>query len=312
MNKITNADVYAKVTDAIVAALDKGVAPWRKPWTGHGPKNLISKKEYRGANVFLLMCTPFTSPWWLTYNQARSLGGHVKRGEKGTTIIFWQIGKREHTDASGVKEMKKFFLLRYYTVFNVEQTEGIDPKKIPSTEVRVVSEAERISAAEAIANDYTHEFGGPNVTVVRGSNQAFYSPSLDTINLPDLSQFSANEEYYSTLFHELTHSTGHDTRLKRKFGSSFGNHAYSEEELVAEFGAAFLCGAAGIEKREVLENSAAYLKHWASKLKDNPKWVVQAASAAQKAADHVLGFDREKVEDEAEGETQDAPVETAV
>lgn len=308
MSKITNKDVYAKVTDAIVAALDKGVAPWRKPWSGNGPKNLISKKDYRGINVFLLVSQPYASPWWLTFNQARSLGGCVRRGEKGTTIVFWQIGKRTEKDANGTETIKKSFLLRYYTVFNVEQCDGIDPKKVPATEVRETTEADRIHAAESIAQDYVEEFGGPNVTVVPGSNRACYAPTLDTVNVPDLRQFHGNEEYYSTLFHELTHSTGHGNRLDRKFGDRFGDHAYSEEELVAEFGAAFLCGHAGITKREVLENSAAYLKSWASKLKENTKWVVHAASQAQKAADHILGLDRKNEEDESEeGENVNAP-----
>lgn len=277
-------NVYEIVTQRILDSLARGVAPWRKPWRSTGaqgmPKNLISDKEYRGVNVLLLGTAPFTSPYWLTFKQAKERGGSVRKGEKGTPIVFYKTypGKASKGDEAGAKRR---WVMRYYTVFNVEQCEGLRGVPVPAADARTPHE--RIEACEDVVRGYR----GPSIEI---GSLTCYSPVADTIRVPPIDSFDQREEYYSTLFHEMVHSTGAKGRLEREGivnGTTFGDHRYSFEELVAECGAAFLCGEAGIDSK-TLDNSAAYLAHWASKLKSEPKWIVQAASQAAKAADLVL------------------------
>jgi antirestriction protein ArdC len=291
-------DVYQIVTDRIIAHLEAGVVPWQKPWNASttGPRNLVSKKPYRGINLFLLACSGFSSPYFVTYKQAGELGGNVKAGEKGLPVVFWKwldkkAGEGEGEEIEGTAP-GKIPLLRYYTVFNIEQTEGIDPAKIPVIEeidndVDPIEEAERIIAAM------------PNRPVMKWEGaQAYYRPSSDVVVLPEMKTFYNSSKYYTTAFHELTHSTGHACRLGRHEKDknlSFGSQDYSKEELVAEMGAAFLCAEAGIIQ-DTIENSAAYIQSWLKKLKDDRRMVVFAAAAAQKSAEFIL--DRENVIEE--------------
>lgn len=269
--------VYQVITDRILESLSNGVVPWRKPWVTTAPKNLISGKDYRGVNVFLLQSAPHDSAYWLTFNQARKLGGSVRKGQRGTPVIFWKITE----ELNGRGRVEKNFILRYYTVFNVSQCDGITaPPAIVRPAFNPIEECERIVDAFADKPPIDH-----------GGSVACYIPSLDRIQLPLREAFSSAPEYYSTLFHELIHSTGAASRLARKGvidPSSFASHSYSEEELVAECGAAFLCGQAGIVG-STLDNSAAYIAHWAKKLKSEPRWIVNACAQAAKAADLVLG-----------------------
>lgn len=270
--------VYSIVTDQILKQLESGVAPWRKPWTMRPPKNLISERYYRGINVFLLASSGYGSPYWLTYKQATERGGHVRKGEHGTKVVFWKIGTREVEDADGDTVERKSILLRYYTVFNVEQCEGIEsPNLAPA--VNPIEECERIVARM------------PNPPAVEQDARAWYRPANDTVGIPSRNAFHSAEAYYATLFHELTHSTGHPKRLGREGIeklNTFGSESYSKEELIAEMGAAMLCGVAGIEQR-TLSNSAAYLQAWIDALKSDSRLVVSAASQAQKAADYIQG-----------------------
>jgi antirestriction protein ArdC len=286
------ADVYQIITDRIVAILEKGTAPWRKPWAGNGsdPTNLVSKRGYSGINYFMLSASEYTSPHWLTYKQAKDLGGHVRKGEKGTPVIFWKLLDREE-NGEPVEGAKKIPFLRYYTVFNLEQCEGVE---IPASLEPKTYAHDPIEAAEAV------QLAMPNRPVVNivQSGRAFYSPSKDSVTVPELSQYAKPEEYYSTLFHELTHSTGHESRLNREGITErhhFGSATYSREELVAEMGAAFLCGHCGIENA-TLENSAAYLQGWIKALNGDKKLAVVAAAQAQKAANYILNI--KHVEDE--------------
>jgi antirestriction protein ArdC len=270
-------NVYEIITDRIIESLTKGVVPWRKPWKTETPKNLISGKEYRGVNVLLLGSSTYESPWWLTFNQARDLGGSVKKGERGTPVVFWKVYDKE----SEKGEQDRRFVLRYYTVFNIAQCEGV---KAPASIVRPSFNS--IEACEQIVSGFE---GKPRID--HGGTRAFYNPIEDRIQMPVRESFVSAEEYYSTLFHELAHSTGSHDRLARKSllnASSFDTHAYSFEELIAECGSAFLCGHAGIAS-STLDNSAAYIKHWANVLRSEPKWIVNAAAQAAKAADLVLG-----------------------
>ena len=250
-------------------------------------RNLISKKAYRGINVFLLGCAGFTSPYWLTFKQAKELGGSVKKGERGNIVVFWKWLFKEEEQENGEIEEVKIPMLRYYTVFNVDQCEGIPADIIPALDDNT-NTLEPIEAAEQLISSMPL---CPSISY--GGNRAFYSPSADRVQLPALEQYEIAEEYYSTAFHELAHSTGHKSRLNRKEITShnpFGSKEYSKEELTAEMTASYLCAVTGIEQATI-ENSAAYIQGWLKKLKDDRKMIVYAAAAAQKAADFIRGIE---------------------
>ncbi len=278
--------VYDVITTRIVELLQQGTIPWRKPWSaGAGePRNLASGKGYRGVSVFLLSAMPFASPYWLTYRQAAERGGTVRKGSKGCPVVFWRWSNGDDEQAEsgqgGAPAKRRAPLLRYYTVFNAEQCDGI------ATPATVARNFEPISECERIVRSM------PNAPrIENGASQAFYRPSTDTITTPSAQLFNSPALYYSTLFHELTHSTGHESRLARKGitdTSMFGSHEYSREELIAEMGAAFLCGTAGIEAA-TLQESTAYLASWIKVLKGDSRLAITAAAQAQKAADYVLG-----------------------
>jgi antirestriction protein ArdC len=280
-----HSDVYQLITERIITLLNAGVAPWQKPWdaaTGL-PRNLVTGKAYRGINVFLLGTQRYTSPYWLTFQQCRSRGGSVKKGETSTPVVFWKVSEYTNIDAdTGEEEIQKSFLLRYYQVFNVEQCRGIAS---PSRG----QEQNTVSPLVQCEHIVTHM---PHAPLIRhGEPQAYYRPAADIINMPQRHLFHSSEEYYSTLFHEMTHSTGHATRLNRRTLTDlcpFGSTNYSAEELCAEMGAAYLCGIAGIANR-TLDNSTAYIQGWLAKLKRDPKMLVQAAAQAQRAVDYITG-----------------------
>jgi len=274
---------YQIITDSIIKQLENGVAPWRKPWRTELPVNLISGKAYRGLNIFLLGSQGYGSRYWLTFNQATKLGGHIRKGEHSSLVTFWHVGEEKiirQTD--GTERKSKPFLLRFYHVFNVEQTEGIaDKLGLTGASPRVAD----LEQCEAIVS------GMPNPPKREQDARAWYRPSTDTVGMPSKSLFSSVEEYYSTLFHELTHSTGHASRVGREGIeqlNTFGSESYSKEELVAEMGAAMLCGVTGISPA-TLSNSASYLQSWIERLRGDSKLLVSAASAAQKASDFILG-----------------------
>lgn len=269
-------NVYEIVADKIIKQLEAGVIPWRKPWAGrNAPMNWVSQKRYRGINRFLLEPGEY-----VTYRQAINVGGYVKKGEKGNQVIFWKILEKE----SGVKEEKDYFpMLRYYTVFEISQCEGIErrhPDTAQTPEFSIIEEGEKILSG------YEE---GP--IIAHGKDRASYSQITDTVNMPDREMFESESDYYSTIFHELCHSTGHKERLNREGivkNTNFGDERYAFEELVAEFGSAMLCGIAGIDPATI-DNSSAYISGWIDRLKREPKWLVQSASQAQRAADWIIG-----------------------
>ena len=294
VSKSKSPDVFQIVTDQILDLLDKGTIPWRKPWKGGfagQPKNVISKKAYRGINTFILSITAenagFDSPFWLSYKQAKSLGGNVKKGEKSSLVVFWRWIEKTETDVeSGKVELKKIPFLRYYRVFNVAQCENLDLSKIPENPDNDIPDLDfsPVNACEGIIGNFKDCPG-----IYHDQGAAYYQPSTDEVHMPKRENFSTVEDYYSTLFHEVTHSTGHETRLGRHDKDKslhFGSETYSKEELVAEMGAAFLCGICDISNNTV-ENSAAYIKGWSSKIKGDRKLVVHAAAQAQKATDYI-------------------------
>lgn len=273
--------VYEIVTEKIITQLESGVAPWRKPWRTQEPCNLVSQKPYRGINTFLLAAQAMPSRYWLTFKQAANLGGHIRKGEHSSMVVFWNVGKEKLNEKTGKKSTP--FLLRYYSVFNLSQTEGIAVKLgLAEASARPVPD---IEACERIVSAM------PHAPAIERSNAAWYRPRTDTVGIPSKTEFSKSEEYYSTLFHELTHSTGHPSRVGREGimeHNQFGGVDYSKEELIAEMGAAMLCGITGIAPA-TLENSAAYLRSWIDALHGDSRLLVSAASQAQKAADYIRG-----------------------
>jgi antirestriction protein ArdC len=267
---------YEAVYNQIMAQMEKGIVPWRRPWKCARPCNAKTGRAYNGINFFLLTGADFSDNRWLTYKQLEELGGNVKKGEKSRQVVFWQILRKEEDG-----KPKSIPLLKYFNVFNVEQTEGVDWDKV---------EIEPNQTAEGIVNLYT---GKP--VVKHGGDRACYIPNKDEVHMPPMEAFNNTDNYYATLYHELVHSTGHKDRLNRKGVSEtayFGDVNYSEEELIAEFGSAFLCNAAGIDN--TLEQSAAYLQSWMKTFKDNPNMIVSAASKAQKAADYMMGVNSQE------------------
>jgi antirestriction protein ArdC len=282
-SSLQHQSVYQIVTEQIIKQLESGVAPWHRPWRTEPPCNLISGKEYRGINPFLLAPQGYGSRYWLTFNQANKLGGHIRKGEKSSIVTFWKIGEeRVVKSTDGTERKTRPFLLRFYHVFNIEQTEGIAEKLgLGKASPRIPS----LDKCQAIVS------GMPNRPAITQDGRAWYRPSTDTVGIPSRSAFNSAEEYYSTLFHELTHSTGHASRIGREGIeqlNTFGSESYSKEELVAEMGAAMLCGVTGIVPA-TLSNSAAYLNSWIDRLRADSQLIVSAASHAQKAADYIQG-----------------------
>lgn len=277
---------YQIVTDRLLAVMERGEIPWRRAWSQAGgpPQNLVSKKPYRGINIFMTAITSwlkgYESPFWLTYQQAKDRGGFVKKGEERTPLIFYKHDEKENEETGEVDER---WIIRYYRVFNVQQCEGVkyDRPELKTFEFDPVIQAERIIAA--MPNPPAFDVGRPS-----------YLISADTVRMPAPERFETPAEYYSTKFHELTHSTGHAKRLGRFNADDeddTGKMKRGKEELIAEMGAAFLCASAGIEQSTMIENQAAYLQSWMQVIKAQPKILVSAAGAAQKAADYILNVE---------------------
>lgn len=278
--------VYDVINSRIMELLEQGTVPWRKTWNtaSNQPRNLVSKKEYRGINTFILATSSFSSPYWMTYKQAADKGGHVIKGSKSTPVVFWTWIDRKEGDGADSEETNtkgKIPMLRLYNVFNMEQVEGIEPP--PATET--IHTFTPIEAAQQILSMMPYR---PEIK--HGGNSASYSPLLDYVKLPVPEAFESPEEYYCTLFHELGHSTGHAKRLGRKGilePSYFGSHIYGQEEMCVEFCSSYLSGVAGIEN-VTIENSASYISSWMKAIKANPKMCILAAAQAQKASDYIL------------------------
>ena len=290
-------DIYTEVTNRIIDQLEKGVVPWHSPYFSKVgfPKNFASGKPYHGINVFLLASLRYTSPWFLTYLQAQELGGHVRKGEKGSLVIKYGTYKKEEGAANPgeCEETRRY--LKGYTVFHASQIEGVSfPQAEALPELPAGAACDRARATVA---------GMPKAPAIReGSAIPCYRRNSDSVHMPERRFFTGEEAYYSTLFHELAHSTGHESRLARKSlmdnkgidAEGEARKVYAEEELVAEMAASFLCAHAGIIEAE-FSNSAAYLQGWIDSLKskDAKGWIIRAASQAQKAADFILNIQAE-------------------
>ena len=274
-------DIYEMVTDRIIEQLEKGYIPWQKPWTGvhDGAYNRISNKPYSLLNQMLLSKTGE----YASFKQWTELGGHIRKGEKAEIVTFWKIQQIEEENEDGEKIIKQLPLLRYYNVFHISQVEGVEPKSIDLNELQPIEEAERIK---------TEYMQREHIKILeKVTDKAFYSPSLDYIQVPCKEQYQNIEEFYSTLFHEMTHSTGHKVRLDREDVKDcvyFGSENYSKEELSAELGSAFLINKLGIESSKSFNNSTAYIQSWLRVLKNDKKFIISASSRAEKAVKYIL------------------------
>lgn len=276
-------NLYQSITDKIIAELEKGNAPWIKPWRADlsADKNLASDKPYRGINRILLgmsaMAHGYQSNIWATYKQWQEQGAQVQKGETGTQIVFFKPISGKENEETGEREAG-FCVLRGYTVFNATQTNL--PASVfnpPESDFNPIT-----ACKQFIANT--------GATITHGGNAAFYMPSHDAIKLPNKSAFHSPANYYATAFHELTHWTGHKSRCDRELGSKFGNPLYAFEELVAEMGAAYLCADHQLQGELC---HAGYIQSWIKALRDSDKAIFKAASLAQKAADYLHGLQSE-------------------
>jgi antirestriction protein ArdC len=309
-------DVYQAVTDKIVAALESGVVPWRKPWKSLGEgmqRNVTSKRAYRGVNQLLLGLSEFDSPWWITFKAASELGARVKPeqakkhgGVGPELVVYWnRIACRACTDKDGHVTQPKcercgnrrsFFILRFFTVWNVEQIDGLPDGLVPPPP-ELPDDYEPDDACEELLAPYAVPVGPP---IAHRGDRAYYQPDADKVTMPRSGQFDSPDAYYAALFHELVHSTGHEKRLARpelcELRSTFGSEPYAREELTAEVGASMLCALAGVSTPELDDNAAAYIGNWLGKLKDDKKLIVGASAQAQRAVDLIVGATFEDAE----------------
>lgn len=276
-------NVYEMVTERFIEELEKGNIPWQKPWSRvrTGAFNRVSKKAYSILNQMMLKHTGE----YATFKQWSELGGKIKKGEKSEIVVFWKIMQKTETNADGEQITKAIPLLRYYNVFHISQVDGVEPlKESEIKEVEPIEEADNLIKAYVTREGLTFE--------ETESDEAYYSPRHDTVVVPLKEQFKEISEYYSTAFHELTHSTGHKARLDRLATgakASFGSEDYSKEELVAEIGSATILNLLGIETPKTFRNSTAYIQSWINVLKNDVKFIVSASSKAEKAVNYILG-----------------------
>lgn len=273
-------DLYQQITDRIIAQLEAGTVPWHKPWScSSGAISRATGKPYSVLNQLMLP----KAGEYVTFRQAIEEGHPVKKGEKASMAFFFKFLETEDKDTG---EKKAVPLLKYYSVFHISQCPGMKPRFAASEGQH--SDIQPDKRAEQILNDYIDRSG---VTLRKEkSNRAYYSPALDTIVVPELNQYSELSEYYSTIYHEAVHSTGHPSRLNRITDvARFGSESYSKEELTAELGASFLMNVAGLETDASFQNSAAYLNGWLAALKGDKRFIVSAAGQAEKAVQLILG-----------------------
>ncbi|MBK8174334.1 MAG: DUF1738 domain-containing protein [Rhodospirillales bacterium] len=292
-------DIYQRVTDQIVAALEKGVRPWLKPWNADHAAGRITKPlrangiPYRGINVLMLWgaasAQGFAAPLWLTYKQAQELGGQVRKGEKGSLVVYANtITRTEQDEATGADVEREIPFMKGYTVFNAEQVDEL-PAHFYAVQEPALDPVARIEKAEAF-------FTATGAKISEGGNRAYYTAASDHVQMPPFVAFKEPEAYYATLAHEMTHWTKAPQRLARDFGRTrWGDEGYAMEELVAELGAAFICADLALTPQPRAEH-AAYIASWLKALKDDKRAIFTAAAHAQRAADYLTGLQPQTME----------------
>lgn len=282
-------DIYTRVTDRIVEQLEQGIRPWLKPWSAEHAAGRINRplrsnfQPYNGINILMLWASAedqgFCSPLWLTFNQCKELGGHVKKGEHGSPVVYASTFKKEEEGDDGESTERDIPFLKQYTVFNAEQCEGL-PERFYEMKTEPKPMLERIAAADQF-------FKQTGADIREGGNQAYYTISHDNIRMPRIETFRDAEAHAAVTAHELTHWTRHPSRLDRDLGRKrFGDAGYAMEELVAELGSAFLCADLGITP-ELRDDHASYIANWLDVLKNDKRAVFTAASHASKAIDYL-------------------------
>jgi antirestriction protein ArdC len=288
----TRKDVYTRVTERVIADLESGIRTWMKPWSAEHTAGKISRPlrhngtPYRGMNVLLLwgeaVAKGYAAPIWMTFKQALELDAHVRKGEHGSLVVYANSITKTETGENGEDMEREIPFMKGYTVFNVEQIEGL-PAHYYAKPENPLPLSERIEGADRFIT-------ATGATVYHGGNSAYYAPSRDIVQMPPFEAFRDKESYYATALPELTHWTNHKSRLDRSFDAKrFGDHGYAREELVAELGAAFLCADLGITP-EIRDDHAAYLGHWLKVLKEDKRAIFSAAAHAQRAADYLHGL----------------------
>jgi len=296
-------DVYTIVTNRIIEQLEKKIIPWRQPWTNAGiPRNLITKNAYRGINMWLLASAGYEKNFFLSFKQVQDLGAKVKRDEKAQMVVFWKTVPKEEAgddvaESTEATTTKQKVVLRYYSVFNVSQCENLPEGLVPQT-------IERANAPIKTCENIIAQM--PLCPIIQQKEMAgWYDVTTDIINMPKRKSFESSELFYSTLFHEIVHSTGHEKRLNRKelvARTVFGSPTYSLEELCAEIGACYLKSIAGIEDKD-FEESIGYINGWLTQLKKDKRFIFIASGNAQKAVDYILNRKTEEIENAVQNES---------
>ena len=296
-------DIYEAITERFIEQLKRGTVPWQKPW--FAVQNIVSRKPYRGINALLLGSADYQSPFWISFKQALDLGGHVKKGEKSTPVIYYKIlEKRDEAGNMVVREdgrPARIPFVRWANVFNLDQTEGIQAPAIATSENTTQPNEKAAAIVQNAKLCPIHHAGFA----------ALYSPKDDVIRIPAPTTFHSQEDYFHTLYHEMTHATGHGSRLDREGVTQwarFGSELYSKEELIAELGAAFLSNEAGILDSVRFENSAAYLASWIQKLESDPRLIISAASQAQRSSDFIMGIEHKESLQECQTSPEGMPL----
>jgi antirestriction protein ArdC len=296
-------DLYTRVTNSIIADLERGIRPWLTPWNAEHAAGRITRplrvggQPYKGINVMMLWASAmnqnFAAPIWMTFKQAKELNANVRKGSKGSLVVYAdRLTKTEVKD--GQESERDIYFMKGYTVFNVEQIEGL-PEHFYAVAAPQIDPVQRIDAADQF-------FANTEADIRYGGNQAYYAATPDYVQMPPFVSFKDAQSYYSTLAHEMTHWTRHPARLDRDFGrKKFGDEGYAREELVAEIGAAFLCCDLGITP-EPRDDHAAYLDHWLKVLKEDKRAIFQAAAHAQRAVDFQHSFQPGKAAEAVSGE----------
>jgi antirestriction protein ArdC len=285
-----------KITTLIIDELKKGNCIWRKDWSGISmPANYTTGKEYNGINTLLLTLNQWRSSYFLTFNQAKKAGGHIKKGEKATPIIKYDVYFKHKQTGHTVmydklikypkdeqKNYKRLSFLKYFYIFNYDQTENLPNK---DKDIKKI-DFKPLKKAQSIVNTYLNK---QNIKLQHQTQRAYYNPASDYINMPKPDTFTSKSAYYATLFHELTHSTGHKKRLDRGLQkNSMYKQEYSKEELVAELGSAFLSSKARINNKDSLKNNVGYIKSWLKFLQNDPSYIISGAAKASRATNYII------------------------
>lgn len=285
----TTNDIYQQVTDKIIADLENGLLTWRKPWSGDNlavrPLRSIDV-PYSGINTIMLWAVAsqqgYLSPYWMTYKQAVAMKAQVRKGEKSAQVVYADKMVKDETDANGQPTQTHIPFLKVYNVFNASQIEGLPEAYYKAPEIPEPNSDQRIEELEEF-------FRQTKADIVTGT-EASYSITLDRVQMPPFETFESAPDYYSVLAHEMTHWTRHEKRLDRSFGrKSWGDEGYAQEELVAELGACFLGADLGFAPKNQ-EQHAAYIQDWLTVLKNDKKFIFQAAAHAQRATEYLQGL----------------------